>query len=90
MAKQNAGDRERFAGLIVSTLETPFEIWTTAYADQSFRRHYIGLFMDAARRGLFVAVRLNRDGSLFWNAVPMSDLRKLNAKRVGGLDWAKE
>jgi SPP1 gp7 family putative phage head morphogenesis protein len=89
IAKGEAGDRERFAGLIVPTLETPYEIWTTAYEDNSLRRHYIGLFMDEAKRGLFVAVRLNLDGSLLWNAVPMSDLRKLNAERVGGLDWAR-
>jgi hypothetical protein len=66
---------------------TTEEVWATAY-DDSIRRRFIGLF--AGKHDLMMAVvRVNRDGSLFWNFMP-ADSKSLNKTRIGGLLYGKE
>lgn len=57
--------RERYAHFVLPTLMTPFEVWMVEYED-GLRRRYIGLFEEA---DLMLIVRVNRDGSLLWNAL---------------------
>ncbi|WP_130472360.1 phage minor head protein [Candidatus Magnetaquicoccus inordinatus] len=77
--------REVTANYIVPTLESPYEIWLTEYAD-GFRKRYIGLFQD--QRDLLSVVRESQDGSLLWNVIRMRDV-ELNRQRTGSLMWKK-
>lgn len=72
--------RERYANFILPTLESPFEIWLTEYAD-GFRHRYIGVFEEI---GMLLIVRLNQDGSLLWNALRARN-SYLNQRRAGVL-----
>ncbi|MBF0309472.1 MAG: minor capsid protein [Magnetococcales bacterium] len=78
--------RERYGNYLVPTLESPFEVWLTAYED-GLRRRFIGLFRDS--RDLLIVARENRDGSLLWNAIRMQD-DDLNNQRTGLLLWSKK
>jgi SPP1 gp7 family putative phage head morphogenesis protein len=84
MAKREQS-REIFANYVVPTLESPYEIWLTAYED-GLRKRYIGLFQD--QRDLLSVVRENQDGSLLWNVIRMKD-RDLNRQRQGNLIWKR-
>lgn len=85
MVDKAGGARERYANFILPTLMDPFEVWATAYAD-SIRRRYIGLF--TGRSDLLVVVRVNKDGSLFWNFM-QANSKSLNKTRLGGLLYGK-
>lgn len=75
--------REQFAPLILKTLQEPFEVYHTIYkSDKDFleyRKTYIGLFKDKKRRPFFVVLKMGKDSSIFWNAIPQkpADIDKL-------------
>lgn len=77
--------RERFLPLLKQTLEHPFEVWRVLYQD-GIRHHYIGLLQGDKNR--FSLVRVNKDGSLFWNAFPKRN-REINKSRIGHLIYGK-
>jgi len=86
VVEKRADARERYGNFVVPTLEKPFEVWLTEYED-GFRTRYVGLF--EGRENLLVVVRVNRDGSVFWNAMQADD-RRLNRQREGrALLWKK-
>lgn len=75
--------REQFAPLILKTLQEPFEVYQTIYkSDKDFleyRKTYIGLFKDKKRRPFFVVLKMEKDSTIFWNAIPQkpNDIEKL-------------
>ncbi|MDD3466009.1 MAG: phage minor head protein [Campylobacterales bacterium] len=73
--------RERYAEFILPTLQKPLEIWTTMYEDGKYRQRYIALF-NTPKALLISALRVNIDGSLFWNMM-QTDLRRMNSNRYG-------
>ncbi len=75
--------RERYANYVIPALETPLEVWLTAYADGSYRKRYIALFDGLS--DVLLIVRENRDGSLFWELYNLmnADARRLNKLREG-------
>lgn len=75
--------RERYANYLIPALETPLEVWLTAYSDGSYRKRYIALF--EGRGNVLLMVRENRDGSLFWEVYNMmsTDAHRLNRLREG-------
>jgi len=74
--------RERYANFILPTLESPFEVWLSEYPD-GYRNRYIGLFEE---RGILLIVRINKDGSLLYNALRAGDTY-IDARRSGTLLW---
>ena len=78
--------RERFAPLIIPTLQDPYEVWSVLYNDGSIRPRYIGLFDGP--HNMMVVVRINKDGSLFYNIIPANN-RKMNKQREGVLVYGK-
>lgn len=82
MVEKDVDARERYANFIMPTLVDPFEVWATRYDDGSIRPRLIGLFKGA--RQLAVILRMNRDGSLYYNMMNADD-RRLDNFRVGAL-----
>lgn len=80
VAKGNDG-RERFANFVLPTLRSPTEVWATRYDDATLRHRYIKLFAGS-KYDLLVVVRVEPDGSIFWNMM-QRDRKKLNDQRVG-------
>ena len=70
--------RERYAAFVLPALEEPDEIWLTAYVD-GFRKRYVAFFRE---ENMLLIVRVNRDGSLFWNGMKMRD-RDIDKQRQG-------
>ena len=83
MVAKELDGRERFANYILPTLQNPFEIWLKQHEDGKLRENYIGLFNDA-EYAVLVVVRVNRDGSLFWNFMQRAD-KKMDKLREGVL-----
>ena len=83
IARQNRSMAVGVANLVVPTLEQPFEVWLTPYADGSYRKRYLALFQGVEK--LLMIVRENVDGSLFWEAYDSSNWRWLNDLRQGTL-----
>jgi hypothetical protein len=79
MIEKDKDKRERYANFILPTLLDPYEIWNTEY-DDTTRRRYIGLFKG--KRDFFVSIRVNKDGSIFWNMMQATH-KDMNGKRVG-------
>lgn len=77
--------RERYGNFIIPSLMSPYEIWTSEYEDGGFRNRYIGLFKD---EGFLMVVRINQDGSLFWNMIKARS-SYLNNNRSGILVFKK-
>ena len=77
--------REKYAAFVLPTLEAPSEVWLTAYAD-GFRRRYVRFFQDS---NMLLIVRINRDGSLFWNGMKYRD-KEIDKTRVGILLYASD
>ena len=73
--------RERFANFILPTLRNPSEVWATQYDDATLRHRYIKIFAGA-KYDLIVIVRVEPDGSIFWNMM-QRDRKKMNDLRVG-------
>lgn len=78
MVQKEDSKRERYAAFVLPTLEEPDEVWLTAYAD-GYRRNYVSFFEDA---NMAVFVRVNRDGSLFWNGMKAKD-QYVDRRRIG-------
>ena len=78
MVQKEDAKRERYAAFVLPTLEEPDEVWLTAYAD-GFRRRYVRFFRDS---NMLLIVRVNRDGSLFWNGIKIRD-REIDKNRLG-------
>ncbi len=87
LVEKRSDARERFAHYIKATLETPHEVWATQYGD-GIRNRYIAVFEGKSQ--LAVIVRVNKDGSIFWNAMPRDRLKRMNALRVGALLYQKK
>ncbi|MBF0424324.1 MAG: hypothetical protein HQL66_00685 [Magnetococcales bacterium] len=77
--------REQYSQYLLPTLMDPYEVWLTEY-ENGLRTRYIGIFQDM--RDFLVVVRVNKDGSLFWNLV-RSNQKYLNQQRVGTLMFGK-
>lgn len=86
MVEKRSDARERYAAYVLPTLTQPFEVWATRYDDGSLRRRYIGAFKGD--KNLLSIVRVNGDGSVFWNYMQAND-KRLNQLRVGQLLWSK-
>ena len=78
MVQKEDAMRERYAAFVLPALEEPDEIWLTAYAD-GFRKRYVAFFRE---ENMLLIVRVNRDGSLFWNGMKMRD-RDIDKQRQG-------
>ncbi len=78
MVQKEDSKRERYAQFVLPTLEQPDEVWLTAYQD-GFRKRYISFFHDA---NIVIIVRVNRDGSLFWNGIRAKD-QYIDKQRLG-------
>lgn len=87
MVKKEADARERYALYILPTLLDPYEVWLKEHEDGKLRENYIGLFQGEGY-ALFVIVRINRDGSLFWNMMHREP-QKMDTKREGLLVYKK-
>ncbi|MDE2414855.1 MAG: minor capsid protein [Comamonadaceae bacterium] len=77
--------RERYGRFVLPTLESPDEVWKTAYDDDTVRRRYIKLFSDS-KYDVLVIVREGADGSVLWNLI-QRDRKGMNALRVGHLTY---
>lgn len=78
MVAKERDAREKYATFVLPTLEEPDEVWLTAYAD-GFRKRFIAFFRND---NVLVIVRVNRDGSLFWNAMKYKD-KEIDKTRMG-------
>lgn len=80
MVQKESDLREKYAAFVLPTLEQPDEVWLTAYAD-GYRRRYIAFFRED---NMMIVVRMNRDGSLFWNGMKLRDAN-IDKNRIGVL-----
>ena len=84
--------RERFAKYIKATLKDPYEIWLTEYLSDKnfveFRKVYIGLFKDEKNEDIFIALRKEKDSTVFWNMFER-DRNRINKLRKGILIFKK-
>lgn len=84
--------REQFATFIKPTLQNPYEIYLSEYESTKgfieYRKVYIGLFKDEKRRPFFVALRMEKDSTIFVNAFP-KNLSELDKLRRGILIYKK-
>jgi hypothetical protein len=80
--------RERYANFVLPTLNSPTEVWATAYDDGTLRNRYIKLF-SGSKYDLLVVVRLDPDGAIFWNMM-QRDRKKMNDLRVGEKVWGEK
>lgn len=88
MVEKEADARERFSNYILPTLKTPFEVWLKEHDDGKLRENYIGLYSQA-KYSVLVVIRINADGSLFWNFMHRED-KKIDKLREGWLVWQKK
>ena len=85
MVRKEDAMRERYAAFVLPTLEEPDEVWLTAYAD-GYRRNYVSFFEDA---NMAIFVRVNRDGSLFWNGMKAKE-QYIDKRRIGILLFQRQ
>lgn len=83
VVEKRADQRERFANFVLPTLLRPTEVWAVAYDDGSVRNRYLKLF-SGSRYDLLVLVKVEPDGSVFWNMM-QRDRKGMNALRIGDL-----
>lgn len=76
--------RERYAHLIIPTLERPTEIWLAPYGDE-WRRRYIKVF-SGPKYDLLVVVKTLPNGEVVWNAITM-EAKSLDKQRQRKLLW---
>lgn len=88
MVEKEADGRERFAKYVLPTLQEPFEIWLKEHEDGKLRENYIGLY-SGAKYSVLAVIRINRDGSLFYNFMHRED-KKIDKLREGLLVWQKK
>ncbi len=86
MVDKDHDARERYAHFILPTLIRPFEAWATLYDDGSIRPRLISLFRG--KRQIAVILRINRDGSLFYNVMNADD-KRIDDFRVGELLYGR-
>lgn len=77
--------REAYFSLVAPALQAPFEVWLTPYSDGTYRTKFLAVFKGT--RELLMMVRLNRDGSLTWDAYDLAaaGADTLNRLRAGTL-----
>lgn len=73
MVEKDNDARERYANFILPTLITPYEVWSTLYSDGTIRPRLISLFRG--KHQIVVILRINKDGSLFYNVMNANDKR---------------
>ena len=83
VVEKRSDQRERFASMVIPTLERPTEVWSVKYGDGSTRNRYIKLFAGA-KYDLLVMVKIEPDGSVFWNMM-QRDRKSMNKLRIGKL-----
>ena len=82
--------RERYANLILPTLQNPTEIWESDYefhGKYEKREHFIKIW-KAGSNAFFVVVNLEKGGTL-WNAIPLR-IRSVDRQREGKLLWKED
>ncbi len=82
LVEKDKDGRERYARFILPTLIDPFEAWVTKYEDGTLRTRLISLFKGT--RQIAIILRINRDGSLLYNAMHADD-KRIDAFRKGVL-----
>lgn len=75
--------RERFANLVLPTLQTPDEVWLTRYTDDTTRKRFIKLF-SGSKYDILIIVQEQPNGDIFWNMMNR-DRRQMNNLRSGEL-----
>lgn len=85
--------REQFVTFIKPTLQNPYEVYLSEYlSDKGFieyRKVYIGLFKgNKKNKNILSVLRLEKDGSVFWNAFPQGD-KDIDKNRRGFLIYKK-
>lgn len=77
--------REAYFSWVAPALKAPFEIWLMPYADGTYRTKFLAVVGGA--RDMLLMVRLNRDGSLTWDAYDLATAGAdtLNRLRAGTL-----
>ena len=92
IVEKRGAARERYAHYILPTLMDPLEVWLSRYEDGSFRRRFIAVFEGNRGPQSYVIARENRDGSFFFNFIPVSILKKkyLDSRRKGLLLFRKQ
>ncbi len=75
--------RERYAHLVLPTLQTPTEIWRSQYGDED-RERFLKFWRDGDK-AMLVVISLQK-GDVLWNVVPMP-LRSVDRQREGVLLW---
>ena len=82
--------RERYANLILPTLQNPTEIWESDYefhGKWEKREHFIKIWR-AGSNAFFVVVNLEKGGTL-WNGIPLR-IRSVDRQREGKLLWRED
>jgi hypothetical protein len=77
--------RERYAHLILPTLQEPTEVWLSPYDNGEWRKRYIKLF-SGPKYDMLVVVKTTADGSVMWNSITM-EANALEKQRKGKLLW---
>jgi hypothetical protein len=85
IVEKRADARERYAHLILPTLERPTEVWLSPYGDGELRKRYVKLF-SGPKYDLLVVVKTTKDGRVLWNAIPM-EASAIEKQRSGKLLW---
>ena len=81
--EKRSDTRERYAGLILPTMQTPDEIWLAKYDDDTARKRFIKLFAGS-KYDMLLIVQEQPNGDVFWNMIP-KDRKQMNKLRVGEL-----
>lgn len=77
--------RERYANVIIPTLEDPTEIWLSQH-DTRERERFLKFWKDGDKA--ILAVISIQQGNVLWNAIPMP-IRSVDNQRAGKLLWKK-
>jgi len=90
-----ADGRERYIPYIKATLQNPYEIYLTEYADKNdntkreLRKTYIGLFVDdETNEDIFIVLNMMGDSSVFWNMFKR-EKGKIDKLRTGELLYGR-
>lgn len=81
VVEKRADARERYANFVLPTLQSPDEVWSTAYDDATTRQRFIKLF-SGSKYDLLVIVRNDPNGDIFWNMM-QRDRKAMDTLRVG-------
>lgn len=81
VVKKQDDARERYANFVLPTLQSPDEVWSTAYDDATIRQRFIKLF-SGSKYDLLVIVKTDPNGDIFWNMM-QRDRKTMDTLRVG-------